>query len=45
MIFGAEILGEKLDQQTGALKSGSNCVRTKPGTFLEMEDWAKGDGR
>ena len=30
-----ESAGEKLDQQTGALKSGSNCVRTKPGTFLE----------
>lgn len=27
--------GDLLDKQTGILKSGSNCIRTKPGTFLE----------
>lgn len=30
-----EKAGEILDQHTGILKSGSNCVRTRAGTFLE----------
>lgn len=30
-----EEAGKLLDEQTGILKSGSNCVRTKTGSFLE----------
>lgn len=30
-----ENASELLDKQSGVLKSGDNCVRTKPGTFLE----------
>jgi len=30
-----ETAGEILDEQTGTLKSGDNCTRTKPGSFLE----------
>jgi len=30
-----KIAGEMLDEQSGILKSGSNCVKTRPGTFLE----------